>query len=103
LIVRYSVPPDDESQEEETSTSSDETESYSESPAPEIVPADIPTVVENWRRLLQAKYKIGDNRFVTSHTINRDYEGTRLQVWLVPKDQPLPDPDAEQEDGPGDF
>jgi hypothetical protein len=52
---------------------------------------------------LESKYKFGENRFVVVSTVSRDFEGKRLQIWLVPKDQPLPALDAEQEDEPGDF
>jgi hypothetical protein len=105
LIVRYGVPPEEEAEESSTTSTPEEPmpEEETQSPTPEPIEANIPLVIETWRKQLESKYKFGENRFVVVSTVSRDFEGKRLQIWLVPKDQPLPALDAEQEDEPGDF
>jgi hypothetical protein len=103
FVIQYGVRPADDTEPTSSTDNSpieDPTrESSSEPPTVEVIPADIPVVVENWRKQLRSKLKIGENRFVVVHTSSRDFDGQRLQVWLVPRDQPFPDPEEEQNPG----
>ena len=71
----------------------------SEEPIEESEPsADLTKLVEKWRVELANTHKIGPDRFIVLFTTAREMESTQLSLWIVPKGQPLPDPNKEEEE-----
>ncbi|HKY45405.1 MAG TPA: hypothetical protein VJM50_20095 [Pyrinomonadaceae bacterium] len=59
-------------------------------------PADLKKLVEKWRVKLANTHKIFADRFVVSFTTAPEFESSHLRIWIVPKGQPLPDPNEEE-------
>ena len=71
----------------------------SEKPEPveETEEPDLTKVVESWRAELLKTDKIGPDRFIVLFTTTRETESSQLSLWIVPKGQPLPDPNEDEE------
>lgn len=66
-------------------------------PAEEETPTEevnLTKLVEKWRVELAQKYKIDEDRFITL-TIPATDQSNFLSLWVVPRGQPLPDPNEE--------
>ena len=62
-------------------------------------PADLPKLVEKWRNELINTHKIRPERFIVLFaTAPPDESGNYVELWAVPPGQPLPDPNADEED-----
>jgi hypothetical protein len=59
-------------------------------------PADLTKLVEKWRIELANTHKIGADRFIVLFTTARESESNQISLWIVPKGQPLPDPNEEE-------
>jgi hypothetical protein len=71
-------------------------------PSLEISPADIPVLVEKWKTELAKTHKIIEGRVVILFTTSSDFTNQQLSAWVVPPNQPLPDPNAKDEERPDD-
>ena len=67
-------------------------------PSEETKPLDLTKLVEKWRLELANTHKIGGERFIVMSAPARENEATKLTLWIVPKGQPLPDPNESEED-----
>jgi len=67
-------------------------------PLEEIEPVDLTKLVEKWRLELANTHKIGADRFIVLFAPPREYQANQLSLWIVPKGQPLPDPNESEED-----
>ena len=63
-------------------------------------PLDLTKLVEKWRLELANTHKISADRFIVVFAPPREFDGSRLSLWVVPKGQPLPDPNESEEDNP---
>lgn len=62
-------------------------------------PADLPKLVQKWRDELVNTHKISPDRFIVLFgTMPAETVGSYLDIWAIPPGQPLPDPNAEEED-----
>ena len=95
LIVRSEVPISEEEAVEETTNPVSDSEVPAE---PEPEPADLFKLVDKWKNELAAKHKIGPDRIVLLFSKAPEYHASSLSIWVVPRGQPLPDPDAEPEE-----
>jgi len=68
-----------------------------EEPIEETEDVDLTKLVEAWRAELLTKHKIGPDRFIVLFTTTRETESSQLSLWIVPKGQPLPDPNEDEE------
>ncbi|HUE81721.1 MAG TPA: hypothetical protein VMM84_06350 [Pyrinomonadaceae bacterium] len=60
---------------------------------------DLATLVQKWTAELAEKFKIGPDRFVVLFASPRDeFEGDRIETWIVPPGALLPDPNAPRAD-----
>lgn len=68
-------------------------------------PLDLTKLVEKWRLELANTHKIGADRFIVVFAPPRESDAHPLSLWVVPKGQPLPDPNEseEEEDPPTDH
>jgi hypothetical protein len=66
-------------------------------PIEEPEPLDLTKVVEKWRLELTNTHKISADRFIVVFAPPREYEANQLSLWVVPKGQPLPDPNESEE------
>lgn len=90
LVVRLDQPV-----EEELSA---EIEAEAAEPIEETEPLDVTKLVETWRLELANTHKISADRFIVLFAPAREFESTQLSLWVVPKDQPLPDPNESEEE-----
>ena len=81
VVVHLQGPPSDESIE----TDVEETRE----------PADLTQLVEKWRIELANTHKIGSDRFIVLFTTAPESESSHLSLWIVPKGQPLPNPNEK--------
>jgi hypothetical protein len=73
----------------------------------QVVPDEPPDIdllqlIEKWKKDLVKEYRISENRMVVLIAPARDeFEGGRIETWVVPPDAPLPDlyPPQEEETG----
>src|SRR5215207_612018 len=61
-------------------------------PIEEVKSIDLTKLVEKWQLELAKTHKIGADRFIVWFTPAGEYEGSHLNLWIVPRGQPLPDP-----------
>jgi hypothetical protein len=61
-------------------------------------PADLPKLVEKWREELTKTHKINPDRFIVLFTTSPDLPGNYLDLWINPPGQPLPDPNADEQE-----
>ena len=61
-------------------------------------PVDLTKLVEKWRLELTNTHKIGADRFIIVFAPPREFEANQMSLWVVPKGQPLPDPNESEED-----
>ena len=59
-------------------------------------PADLPKMVQKWREELINTHKIRPDRFIVLFATGDT--GNYIQLWAVPPGQPLPDPNADDEE-----
>jgi hypothetical protein len=86
LIVRMETPvPDDEQPSADTADDAQQ-------PG-----ADLLKLVDKWKSELAAKHKIGPDRVVLLYAKAQPYFVGSVEIWVVPRGRPLPNPDAEQE------
>jgi hypothetical protein len=52
--------------------------------------------VEKWQLELAKTHKIGLDRFIVWFTPAGKFEGSHLQLWIVPRGQPLPNPNRDE-------
>ena len=64
----------------------------------ETEPLDLTKLVEKWRLDLSNTHKISADRFIVVFAPPREFEANQLSLWVVPKGQPLPDPNESEED-----
>lgn len=64
-------------------------------------PADLPMLVQKWREELLNTHKIRADRFIVLFAT--DDTGNYIRLWAVPPGQPLPDPNADEEEEPSDV
>ena len=64
-------------------------------PIEEPEPLDLTKVVEKWRLELANTHKISADRFIVLFAPPQEFEANQLSLWVVPKGQPLPDPNEE--------
>jgi hypothetical protein len=67
-------------------------------PIDEPEPLDLTKLVEKWRLELANTHKISPDRFIVVFAPPREFEANQLSLWVVPKGQPLPDPNEREED-----
>ena len=67
-------------------------------PIEEPEPLDLTKLVEKWRLELANTHKISADRFIVVFAPPREFEANQLSLWVVPKGQPLPDPNESEED-----
>ena len=60
------------------------------------LPADLPKLVQKWREELINTHKIRPDRFIVLFATGDT--GNYIQLWAVPPGQPLPDPNADDEE-----
>jgi hypothetical protein len=68
-----------------------------EPPMEEFGQADLIKLIEEWRVELANTYKIGSDRFIIVFAAAGEYEPSYLELWMVPKGQPLPDLNQKKE------
>ena len=90
LVVRLEQPAQDEV--------SAEIEQDAEEPSESTEPLDLTKLVEKWRLELTNTHKISAERFIVVFAPPREFDASRLSLWVVPKGQPLPDPNENEED-----
>jgi len=61
-------------------------------------PVDLTKLVEKWRLELANTHKVSADRFIVVFAPPREFEANQLSLWVVPKGQPLPDPNESEED-----
>ena len=61
-------------------------------------PVDLTKLVEKWRLELANTHKIGADRFIVVFAPPREFDSNQLNLWIVPKGQPLPDPNESEEE-----
>ena len=61
-------------------------------------PPDLTKLVEKWRLELANTHKVSADRFIVVFAPTREFEANQLSLWVVPKGQPLPDPNESEED-----
>jgi hypothetical protein len=59
-------------------------------------PADLPKMVQKWREELINTYKIRPDRVIVLFTTGDT--GNYIMLWAMPPGQPLPDPNADEEE-----
>jgi hypothetical protein len=64
-------------------------------------PADLPKLVQKWREELVNTHKIRPDRFIVLFATGDT--GNYIQLWAVPPGQPLPDPNAAEEEDSSDV
>ena len=64
-------------------------------------PADLPKLVQKWREELINTHKIRPDRFIVLFATSDT--GNYIQLWAVPPGQPLPDPNADEEEKSSDV
>ena len=70
-------------------------------PSAALEPLDLTRLVEKWRLELANTHKISAERFIVVFAPPREFDANRMSLWVVPKGQPLPDPnESEEEDNP---
>ena len=94
LVVRLEQPVPEEPSEEIESEPIQESE-----PIEEPEPLDLTKVVEKWRLELANTHKVSADRFIVVFAPPREFDANRLSLWVVPKGQPLPDPNESDEIG----
>jgi hypothetical protein len=67
---------------------------------PQTTPADLTVLVEKWKNELATAHKISGDRLTILFRTSPDYTGQLIDAWVVPPNQPLPDPNAKDEDPP---
>jgi hypothetical protein len=107
LIVTIATPAETELEMTEpdvaqTQTESSEAQPETTDPAQEIPPADVTVLVEKWKIELAHTHKIDGARVVILFTTSSDFLGSHVDAWLVPPNQPLPDPNAPNQKPEGD-
>lgn len=61
---------------------------------------DLVKLVESWRARLAKEYRVGEHRVTVLVVQPReDWEGGRVEAWVVPPGSPLPDPSARYQEG----
>ncbi|HEX7330729.1 MAG TPA: hypothetical protein VF290_04470 [Pyrinomonadaceae bacterium] len=63
-------------------------------------PLDLARLVEKWRLELTNTHKIAAERFIVVFAPPLEFDANRMSLWVVPKGQPLPDPNETEEDNP---
>jgi hypothetical protein len=109
LVVRLEVPaPDDQAESPavardveippivETSTE------ITTEPVADPPPPDLTKLVERFRLELTNNHKIADDRIIVVFASAREYESDSLELWFVPRGQPLPDLTPKAEDSSDD-
>ena len=66
-------------------------------PVEEREPADLTKLVEKWRAELANTHKISADRFIVLFTTAGEADSSYVSLWIVPKGQPLPNPNEEEE------
>lgn len=61
-------------------------------------PADLFKLVDKWKNDLTSKHQIVADRVVLLYANAEEGRRASLEVWIVPRGQPLPNPDAKPED-----
>jgi hypothetical protein len=61
-------------------------------------PVDLTKLVEKWRLELANTHKVSADRFIVVFAPPREFEASQLSLWVVPKGQPLPDPNESEEE-----
>ncbi|HJU94069.1 MAG TPA: hypothetical protein VJ656_14105 [Pyrinomonadaceae bacterium] len=97
VVVRLEVPSSEESSDAEEPEAARVPEESSSEPIEERQPADLTKLVEKWRVELANTHKISADRFIVLFTTAPAYDLSHLRIWIVPKRQPLPDPNEEDE------
>jgi hypothetical protein len=96
VVVRLPLPPSTEVESEVNEEEDD--------PAPveleQSEPVHLTTMVEKWRFDLTTTYKIRHDRIIVIVLPGKDYDSDSLELWFVPKGQPLPDPTKEEGEDP---
>jgi hypothetical protein len=65
-------------------------------PIEKIKEVDLTKLVEKWQLELAKTHKIGADRFIVWFAPAGKFEGSHLQLWIVPRGQPLPNPNREE-------
>ncbi len=100
LVVRLEGPP---LKEEEEATKPETTKSAApasgEEPETEKTePVDLTKLIEKWRIDLTTTHKIRSDRIIIIFLPGTETAANSINVWFVPKGQPLPDPNEEAEE-----
>lgn len=103
VVVRLEGPqPEPEPEPESTPVTASSPPQPAEPLSPPVdidPPADLPKLVEKWRNELINTHKIRPERFIVLFaTAPPDESGNYVELWAVPPGQPLPDPNADEED-----
>jgi hypothetical protein len=106
LVVRLDAPSpkDGEATElEKTTEPLVSVEDEDEEPVTEKTePADLTKLIEKWRLDLTTTHKIRNDRIIIIFLPGSETASNSINLWLVPKGQPLPDPNEEDEEGEED-
>lgn len=102
LVVRLDAPPPKDgevTESEKTTEPSASVETEDEEPVTEKTePADLTKIVEKWRLDLTTTHKIRNGRIIVIFLPGTEKASNSIDLWLVPKGQPLPDPNEEDEE-----
>ncbi len=105
LVVRLDAPPrkDEATEPEKITEPSDSVAAEDDaSETDKTEPADLTKLVEKWRLDLTTTHKIRNDRIIVIFLPGSETRSNSINLWLVPKGQPLPDPneDDEEEEAP---
>lgn len=73
------------------------TEDLTPEPVEEVETVDLTKLVEKWRQELISTHKINPDRLITLFVPAKEMYASYLSLWIVPKGQPLPDPNEDDE------
>lgn len=96
IAVRLDAPTPPEGEVAKTETEEPVEEESAEDVRP--VPPDLTKLIEKWRSDLTTIHKIRNDRIIVIFLPGTEFSSNSISVWFVPKGQPLPDPNAEEEE-----
>lgn len=97
VVVRIGVPIPDEPVDEPQAATLEEPSSE---PVEQREPVDLTKLIEKWRVEFANTHKIGADRFIVLFTTAGKDDWDNLTIWVVPKGQPLPNPNEDEESEP---
>ncbi|HEX7774593.1 MAG TPA: hypothetical protein VF435_19375, partial [Pyrinomonadaceae bacterium] len=77
---------------------SEEIEAEPAEPIEEPEPLDLTKLVEKWRLELTNTHKVSADRFIVVFASQQEFVANPMSLWIVPRGQPLPDPNQSEDD-----